>query len=100
MPKLVLPINNDLVSDTSLEVSEAAPKSRVGLQAVDSFVWALQRLFERSEERYVGYLWRALRLVQDIDDRRETGQGVNYTEKRALNAAVLKWRGENREPGI
>lgn len=92
--------NDDLVSNTSLEVSEAAPKSRVGLQAVDYFVWALQRLFERSEERYVDYLWRAFRLVQDIDDRRETGQGVNYTQKKPLNAAALKWRGENRELGI
>lgn len=54
--------NDDLVSNTSLEVSEAAPKSRVGLQAVDHFVWALQRLFERSEERYVDYLWRAFRF--------------------------------------
>lgn len=91
--------NDDLVSNTSLEVSEAAPKSRVGLQAVGYFVWALRRLFERGEERNVGYLWRSFRLVQDIDDRRETGQGMNYTKK-PLNAAALKWRKENREPGI
>ena len=28
------------------------------------------------------YLWRAFRLVQDIDYRRETGQGVYYSQKK------------------
>ncbi|MDE0298571.1 MAG: hypothetical protein OXN17_08070 [Candidatus Poribacteria bacterium] len=66
---------------------------------MDHLVWVLQRLFERSEERFVGYLWRAFRLVQDIDDRRETGQGVYYTQKKPLNAAALKWRGEIESQG-
>ena len=54
---------------------------QASLQAVDYFVWALQRLYERGEERYVTYLWQAFRLVQDFDDRRETGPGVYYTQK-------------------
>ena len=89
-----------LLSKAFLQVSEAPPKEQAGLQAVDYFVWALQRLYERHEERYVTYLWRAFRLVQDVDDRRKAGYGMYYTQKKPLNAAALEWRQEKKTPGI
>lgn len=73
-------------------VSAATPKEHAGLQAVDYFVWALQRLYERDEERYLLYLWDAFRLVHDIDDMREAGYGAYYTQKKPLAAAALRWR--------
>ena len=88
------------VSDASLPVSVATPKQHAGLQAVDYFVWALQRLYERGEDRYVKYLWRAFRLVQDIDDRSQAGTGMYYTQKKPLDAAALEWRVKNNELGI
>ena len=91
---------HNITSDTSLQVSQARPKDQASLQAVDYFIWALQRLYERGEERYVNYLWSAFRLVQDIDDRREAGYGVYYTQKKPLNAAALEWRQANKKPGI
>ena len=89
-----------LISKASLQVSEAPPKEQAGLQAVDYFVWALQRLYERHQERYVTYLWRAFRLVQDVDDRRKAGYGMYYTQKKPLNAAALEWRQEKKTPEI
>ena len=68
------------------------PKEHAGLQAVDYFLWALQRLYERDEERYLLYLWDAFRLVHDIDDMREAGYGAYYTQKKPLTAATLRWR--------
>ena len=76
----------------SKNVFSAMPKGYVGLQAVDYFVWALQRLYERDEERYLVYLWDAFRLVHDIDDVRESGSGVCYTQKKPLTSEVLKGR--------
>ena len=38
--------------------------------------------------------------VQDIDDRREAGYGVYYTQKKPLNAATLEWRRANKKPRI
>ena len=73
-------------------VSAATPKEHAGLQAVDYFVWALQRLYERDEERYLLYLWDAFRLVHDIDDMREASYGVDYTQRKPLTAAALRWR--------
>ena len=91
---------HNITSDALLQVSQARPKDQASLQAVDYFIWALQRLYERGEERYVNYLWRDFRLVQDIDDRREAGYGVYYTQKKPLNAAALEWRQANKKPGI
>ena len=73
-------------------VSATTPKEHAGLQAVDYFVWALQRLYERDEERYLLYLSDAFRLVHDIDDMREAGYGAYYTQKKPLTAAALGWR--------
>ena len=84
-----------IASDASLKVSVGTSKQHAGLQAVDYFVWALQRLYERGEDRYLKYLWRAFRLVQDIDDRRQAGYGVYYTQKKPLDTAALKWRQES-----
>ena len=81
------------ISGTSFTgVSAATPKEHAGLQAVDYFVWALQRLYERGEERYLVYLWDSLRLVHDIDDVREDSYGIYYTQKKPLTAAALMWR--------
>ncbi len=82
----------NIISDATLQVSVATPKEQASLQAVDYFVWALQRLYELGEDRYVTYLWPTFRMVHDIDDRREAGYGVYYTQKKPLNAAALEWR--------
>ena len=68
------------------------PQNSAGLQAVDYFTWALQRLYEVGEDRYATYLWPSFHLVQDIDDQRVTSYGVYYTQKKPLNAAALSWR--------
>lgn len=75
-----------------MNVMDGIPLTHAGLQAVDYFTWALQRLYELGEDRYVTYLWPAFHLVQDIDDNRLAGYGVYYTQKKPLNAAALAWR--------
>ena len=66
------------------------PSKRCGcLQAVDYFLWALQRLYERREERYLNALWPRFRLVIDIDDPRNPRTGVYYSQKRPLSLAAL-----------
>ena len=66
------------------------PSKRCGcLQAVDYFLWALQRLYERGEERYLNALWPRFRLVIDIDDPRNPRTGVYYSQKRPLSLAAL-----------
>ena len=80
------------LANVSLNVSAATPKEHAGLQVVDYFIWALQRLYERGEERYLTYLWKAFGLVHDIDDTRKIHHGVYYTQNHPLTAEVLKGR--------
>jgi len=79
-------------SNAPMKVSAGIPLDHAGLQAVDYFTWALQRLYEMKEDRYVSYLWPSFHLVQDLDDKRKAGYGVYYTQKKPLNAASLAWR--------
>jgi hypothetical protein len=73
-----------------MEVVPMVPPRCVGLQAVDYFLWALQRLYERGEERYWQYVWASVRLVHDVDDIRRYGYGEYYTQKHPLTAAACK----------
>jgi hypothetical protein len=51
-------------------------------QAVDYFLWALQRFYERREDRYLKFVWPAVKLVYDIDDIRQAKYGTYYTQKK------------------
>ncbi len=84
-----------ITTNPRIEVVACRPPERAGLQAVDYFLWALQRFYERKEDRYLEYLWPAFRVVQDMDDTRQAGYGVYYTQSKPLRLAALLDR-----PGI
>ena len=77
------------VSSSHVEISALRAHQCPELQAVDYFLWALQRLYERAEERYVRYLWHKFALVIDIDDTRSHRYGEYYTKRKPLSAAAL-----------
>ncbi len=79
-----------LTSNTRMNVREAEPFTIGALQAVDYLLWALQRLYERREERYIRYVWPLCHLVHDIDDQRGKGYGVYYTQKSPIELGKLK----------
>jgi hypothetical protein len=69
---------------TSISSNEASEV--VGLQVVDYYLWALQRLLERGEERYVNFLAPAYRLIIDRDDTHRSTRGEHYTSAADLIA--------------
>ena len=79
-----------ITSETAIEVVAAGPPRCPGLQVADYLLWALQRLYERGEERYVDLLRPAFRLVHDVDDTRSAPYGVYYTKRKPLTAAALR----------
>jgi hypothetical protein len=79
-----------IVSEAPIHVFPTAPPKCPGLQAADYFLWALQRLYERHEERFVALLWPLVSLVHDVDDTREARYGVYYTNKKPLTLAAIK----------
>jgi len=73
-----------------IEIMAATPEQAGGLQAVDYILWALQRLYERGEDRYWEYIADKVSLVHDVDDTRENGDGAYYTKKNPLSKEKLK----------
>jgi len=79
-----------------IEIVAATPGESGGLQAVDYFLWALQRLYERGENRYWEYIAEKVGLVYDVDDTRENEYGAYYTKRNPLTLEECK----KIEPGI
>lgn len=74
----------------AIDVSSEQSSMNEGLQAADYFLWALQRLYERGEDRFIQMLWPQCSLIRDIDDVRTADYGKYYNRKTPLNAASLK----------
>ena len=66
----------------------STPQNSTGLQAVDYFLWALQRLYERKEKRYWQFVLPSVSLVHDVDDTRNNDYGEYYTKKDPLTLAT------------
>jgi len=73
-----------------LTVIPTTPPECPGQQVADYFLWALQRLYERHEERYIALLWPSVSVVRDLDDTRQASYGVYYTRKKPLTLAAIK----------
>lgn len=78
-----------------IEVSACQSSEHPCLQAVDYFLWALQRVYTKGEDRYLRFIWPRVSLIHDADDRRKAAYGVYYNEKKMLTADAIK-----KEPGI
>jgi len=76
--------------NSNLDVKAAQPTNEPALQAVDYFLWALQRTFEKREDRFLELLWPQCSLIVDVDDTRGAEYGAYYTKHKPLKAAALK----------
>jgi hypothetical protein len=73
-----------------VQLRTAQPSESGGLQAIDYFLWALQRLYERREDRFFVPLARHYRLIMDLDDTRRRPYGEWYSDANALTLEKLK----------
>lgn len=80
----------NVASTAPIEVIPQVSRSESGLQAVDYFLWALQRLYERNEGRYWEFVWPSVSLVHDVDDTTRNDYGVYYSQRNPLNADARK----------
>lgn len=83
---------HSIENNAPIDVIPTNPIETAALQATDYYLWALQRLYERKEDRYVKYLWESFKLVHDIDDRQNANYGTYYSKRNPLSAESLKNR--------
>jgi hypothetical protein len=79
-----------VTSRATVEIIPSSPKFCAGLQAVDYFLWALQRFYERGEDRYLNLVWPKTVVVHDMDDTREALHGVFYNKNKPLTLESRK----------
>lgn len=80
----------DVTDDAIIDVTAASLQESAGLQVADYFLWALQRCYEKREDRFLKYIWPSIRLIQDIDDTRRNPYGEYYTQQNPLTVGVLE----------
>lgn len=71
-------------------VASAYPHEEAGLQVIDYYLWALQRLFHKGEERFYRALESQYDMVMDLDDTRNRRGGEWYSTTDRLEAKKIK----------
>jgi hypothetical protein len=71
-------------------VTSGYPHQFVGLQVVDYYLWALQRFFERREDRFFNFIAPQFKLIEDMDYADGKGPSMRYDESNPLTLEKLK----------
>lgn len=80
-----------IVSESPTQICSAIPSEQPGLQAVDYFLWAIQRMYERGEDRFFRYLSAHCSLIMDFDDKRSgKSYGTWYSDMNPLTLEKIK----------
>ena len=66
------------------ECRSASPHEDGGLQVVDYYLWALQRLYEKGEDRFFNYARPVYRIIMDLDDKTNKEYGEWYSDTNPL----------------
>lgn len=77
-------------SDKPTTIRSVFPRKHAGLQVIDYYLWALQRLYERREDRYFELLRPNYRLIMDLDDKRQHRYGEYYSDSNPLTLRKMK----------
>ncbi len=68
--------------ESKFRVTASTPQHSVCLQAADYFLWALQRFYERNEDRFLQLVWSKVSLVHAVDETDSKPYGEYYTKKK------------------
>lgn len=79
-----------ITSEAPTTIQSGYPSCHAGLQIVDYHLWALQRLYERREDRFFKLLRPAYRLIMDLDDTRNKPYGEWYSDSNLLELEKVK----------
>ena len=77
-------------------VRVSTPPKEHGLQAVDYFLWALQRFYERQEDGFLELLWPKVSWVHDLDFVDNGRRGIRYTHNKPLNLGARQRKKKRR----
>lgn len=76
--------------ESNIRVTASTPQHSVCLQAADYFLWALQRFYERGEDRFLQLMWPKVSLVHAVDETESKPYGEYYTKKKPPFKAAFR----------
>jgi hypothetical protein len=76
--------------DKPTTIESGFPSEHAGLQVVDYYLWALQRLYEVGEERFFASVAQDFCLIMDIDDTRRKPYGEWYSGSNPLTLEKIQ----------
>jgi hypothetical protein len=79
----------DIRSEAPIQIHNQPASQSPCLQAADYMLWALQRCYEKREDRYLDYVWPLCHLVHDVDDHRVSKTGVYYNQRNPIILSAL-----------
>ncbi|RPI12868.1 MAG: hypothetical protein EHM58_19555 [Ignavibacteriae bacterium] len=77
-------------SDKLVLIDCKYPSEETCLQIIDYYLWALQRLYEKGEDRFFNLLKKDYRIIRDLDDKRENRVGAVYYDRNPLELKKIK----------
>jgi len=77
-------------SDKPVKIFSAYSHESYGLQVIDYYLWALQRMYEKGEDRFFELVKNDYRLIMDLDDTRNKQYGEYYSDSNMLSLKKLK----------
>ncbi|MBK8553335.1 MAG: DUF3800 domain-containing protein [Ignavibacteria bacterium] len=77
-------------SDKQINIISKYPSEEPCLQIIDYYLWALQRLFEKGEDRFFNLLKNDFRIIRDLDDKRKGNLGAIYYDRNPLELKKIK----------
>ncbi len=80
----------NISSNRPTDLLSGTPEEYAGLQVIDYYLWALQRLYERKEDRFYELLAADYKLVMDLDDTTNKKYGEWYSKQNPLVLKKLK----------
>lgn len=75
--------------ERQIALTTAMPSAHAGLQVVDYYLWALQRVLEKDDWTYFDQLQEGFGGIYDVDDYRNGRQGVWYAQGNPLTQEKL-----------
>ena len=71
-------------SSAPIQITAESPRWTTNLQVVDYYLWALQRAYEKGEDRFIQSINEHVGVIHDVDDKRNAGYGEYYTRSEPL----------------
>lgn len=83
-------ISNHIENAHNIEIHSSHPEEHIGLQIIDYYLWALNRLYEKNDDSYFNLLKDDYKLIIDVDDTRKHPFGEHYNSSHPISLIKIK----------